>query len=193
MNLKLLTIAFAIILPFSSIAEEGKTSINYDYVEVSSGDAKSGGESSDLTSFGGSLSVGEDFTILVNRVSIDDIGEEEVVGMVISKIGAGYHATLQKNTDFQISASYFRLEVEAYDYQDNGIQVSVGTATMLSDNTELSLAYNHYNKMNDFSKGHTIKIIHSLTDSIALQASIYSMNLSEDKLDLSTYGIRYKF
>ena len=192
MNLKLLTIAFAIILPFSSIAEEGKTSINYDYVEVSSGDAKSGGESSDSTSFGGSLSVGENFTILVNRVSIDDISEE--VDLVISKIGAGYHATLQKNTDFQISASYIRLEVEAVDYQDqdNGIQVSVGTATMLSDNTELSLAYNHYNKMNDFSKGHTIKIIHSLTDSIALQASIDSIN-SSDKLDSSTYGIRYKF
>ena len=190
MNLKLLTIAFAIILPFSSIAEEGKTSINYDYVEVSSGDAKSGGESSDSTSFGGSLSVGENFTILVNRVSIDDISKAD---LVISKIGAGYHATLQKNTDFQISASYFRIEAEANDYQDNGIQVSVGTATMLSDNTELSLAYNHYNKMNDFSKGHTIRIIHSLTDSIALQASIYSINLSGDKLDLSTYGIRYKF
>jgi len=190
MNLKLLTIAFAIILPFSSIAEEGKTSINYDYVEVSSGDAKSGGESSDSTSFGGSLSVGENFTILVNRVSIDDISEE--VDLVISKIGAGYHATLQKNTDFQISASYFRLEAEAVDYQDNGIQVSVGTATMLSDNTELSLAYNHYNKMNNFSKGHTIKIIHSLTDSIALQASIDSINLS-DTSDSSTYGIRYKF
>jgi hypothetical protein len=189
MNLKLLTIAFAIILPFSSIAEEGKTSINYDYVEVSSGDAKSGGESSDSTSFGGSLSVGENFTILVNRVSFDD-DEGDVV---ISKIGAGYHATLQKNTDFQISASYFRIEVEVGDYQDNGIQVSVGTATMLSDNTELSLAYNHYNKMNDFSKGHTIKIIHSLTDSIALQASIDSINISEGNFDLSTYGIRYKF
>jgi hypothetical protein len=190
MNLKLLTIAFAIILPFSSIAEEGKTSINYDYVEVSSGDAKSVDGSSDLTSFGGSLSVGENFTILVNRVSIDDIGEE--VGGVISKIGAGYHATIQKNTDFQISASYFRLEAEAGDYQDNGIQVSVGTATMLSDNTELSLAYNHYNKMNDFSKGHTIKIIHSLTDSIALQASIDSINVSEGKVEFSAYGIRYK-
>jgi len=192
MNLKLLTIAFAIILPFSSIAEEGKTSINYDYVEVSSGDAKSGGESSDSTSFGGSLSVGENFTILVNRVSIDDISEE--VDLVISKIGAGYHATLQKNTDFQISASYFRFEAEAVDYQDNGIQVSVGTATMLSDNTELSLAYNHYNKMNNFSKeGHTIKIIHSLTDSIALQASIDSINVSEGKVKFSAYGIRYKF
>ena len=187
MNLKLLTIAFAIILPFSSIAEEGKTAINYDYVEVSSGDAKSGGESSDSTSFGGSLSVGENFTILVNRVSIDGIGEE--MDTIASKIGAGYHATIQKNTDFQISVSYIRLE---HDYQDNGIQVSVGTATMLSDNTELSLAYNHYNKMNDFSKGHTIKIIHSLTDSIALQASIDSIN-SSDKLDSSTYGIRYKF
>jgi hypothetical protein len=225
MSKKLLAIAFASTLPFSSMAEEAKSSINYDYVEVGFGavdidtlDEEVGAlllQDLDVTSFGGSLSIGENFNLLANTASTSDYIDPGLcdpdcgtIKSDMTRIGVGYHITIQKNTDLQISVSNFDFKVTAYGEEGenslefDGHQMSVGFATMLSDSTEASLTFNRYQLDAGLIEGTTtsirdsgtsIKIVHSISDSIALQAHIEKMNLEWLDLTVSTFGVRYKF
>ena len=201
MNKKLLAMVFATFLPFASMAEEAKSSINYDYVGVGFGSIELDdlAYDADATSFEGSLSIGENFNLLGNTASasgtgcIDDVCDTIKIDM--TKIGVGYHITIQKNTDLQISVSNIDLKLkvsglgtEIVGTETDGHQLSVGFATMLSDSTEASLTFNRYSMGEFDDSGTSIKIVHSITNSIALQAHIEDM----DGMTLSTFGVRYK-
>jgi hypothetical protein len=206
MNKKLLAMVFATFLPFASMAEEAKSSINYDYVGVGFGSIELDdlAYDADATSFEGSLSIGENFNLLGNTASasgtgcIDDVCDTIKIDM--TKIGVGYHITIQKNTDLQISVLNVDFKVKASgplsaEFRSEGIdghQLSVGFATMLSDSTEASLTFNRYSMGEFDDSGTSIKIVHSITNSIALQAHIE--NIDGDGIDtvVSTFGVRYK-
>jgi hypothetical protein len=201
MNKKLLAIAFATILPFSSMAEEAKSSINYDYVGVGFGSFEIDDldYDTDATGFGGSLSIGENFNLLVNTASASDTlcidGACGTLKVDMTRIGVGYHITIQKNTDLQISVSNIDLKLkvsglgtEIVGTETDGHQLSVGFATMLSDSAEASLTFNRYSHDERSDSGTTIKFVYSISDSIALQAHIEDM----DGMTLSTFGVRYK-
>ena len=200
MNKKLLAIAFATILPFSSMAEEAKSSINYDYVGVGFGSFEIDDldYDTDATGFGGSLSIGENFNLLVNTASASDTlcidGACGTLKVDMTRIGVGYHITIQKNTDLQISVSNIDLKAKVSGLLGtetvgiDGHQLSVGFATMLSDSAEASLTFNRYSHDEGSDSGTTIKFVYSISDSIALQAHIEDM----DGMTLSTFGVRYK-
>jgi hypothetical protein len=200
MNKKLLAMVFATFLPFASMAEEAKSSINYDYVGVGFGSFEIDDldYDTDATGFGGSLSIGENFNLLVNTASASDTlcidGACGTLKVDMTRIGVGYHITIQKNTDLQISVSNIDLKAKVSGLLGtetvgiDGHQLSVGFATMLSDSAEASLTFNRYSSDGESDSGTTIKFVYSISDSIALQAHIEDM----DGMTLSTFGVRYK-
>jgi len=194
---KVLAISFSVILPFASMAEEGKSAINYNYVEAGYGSMSIDGDPEKYSGnyIGGSFAINDNFNFLMSSTSGDENILGVNVGVKLKRFGIGYHTPLDESTDLQVS--YEDAEVTATgtlgsdsaSITVDGSVLSIGAATMLSNDTQVSASFDRWKSDGVSENGNTIAIVHQVTDTFALTAKRFNV----DGGDITTYGVRYNF
>ena len=195
---KVLAISFAAILPFASMAEEGKSAINYNYVEAGLGSVsiESADEDFDGNYVSGSLAINDNFNFLYSSVSGDENIDNINIDIEVTGFGIGYHTPISASTDLQVSYADSKITAAAdgESVTFDGSTMSLGVATMLSDNTQVSVSFDRAKIEGESESGNTIAIVHQVTDTIALTASRTDMgDVDGDDVDVTSYGVRYNF
>lgn len=195
---KVLAISFAAILPFASMAEEGKSAINYNYVEAGLGSVsiESADEDFDGNYVSGSLAINDNFNFLYSSVSGDANIVNTNIDIKVVGFGIGYHAPISASTDLQVSYADSKITAAAdgESVTFDGSTMSLGVATMLSDNTQVSVSFDRAKIEGESESGNTIAIVHQVTDTIALTASRTDVGEVEGvDVDVTSYGVRYNF
>jgi len=184
------TVLAALLLTTTSMtaiaAEDGKSLINYDYVQAGFGNLELSynGESidGDYTTIGASTSLSNDFNLFGSVLNDRD----DFVDVSLTTIGLGYHTPIDATTDLQISYTRDKLEasVNAESGSVTGSTVSVGIAAAVSDATEVSLAL-----VNGYSAG----FVQEIDDSLSAVGSFETATESGVTAKSTSLSLRFNF